>query len=93
MGFSDPVSKVFVAVARVVVKAHKANSSIKRILENVMVADMATQEGYVEGETWILNALEAGGAANRLRRYFAPGATRAGCLAAPYLNPQWLSEP
>ena len=57
MGFGDPVSKVSVAVARVVVKAHKANRSIKQILGNVMVdprlvADMAIQEGYVEGEVW-----------------------------------------
>ena len=95
MGFGDPVSKVFIAVARVMVMAHKENSSIKRIFEIVMVdqrliADMAIQEGYVEGEMWTLNSLEAGGAANRLRRYFAPEATRAGCLTAPHLNPHWM---
>ena len=97
-GFGDPVSKVFIAVARVMVMAHKANKAIKRVLENVMVdprliADMATQEGYVEGEMWALNALEAGGAASRMRRYFAPEATLTGCLTAPHLNPQWLCEP
>ena len=96
-GFGDPVSKVFIAVARVMVMAHKENPAIKRILENVMVdhsliADMATQEGYVEGEMWVLNSLEAGGAANRVRRYFAPEATREGALTAPHLNPQWLCE-
>ena len=54
MGFGDPDSKVFIAVARVIMKAHKANRSIKRILENVMVdprlvADMATHSGGVCG--------------------------------------------
>ena len=63
------------------------------MVDQRLVAGMAIQEGYVEGEMWTLNSLEAGGAANRLRRYFAPEATRAGCLTAPHLNPQWLCEP
>ena len=91
MGFGDPVSKVLIAVARVMVKAHKANGSIKRVLENVMVdprlvADMAIREGNVGSETWTSNALEAGGAASRVRRYFAHEATRAGCLSAPHVD-------
>ena len=35
--FDVPVSKVFIAVARVMVRAHKAVRLIKQILENVMV--------------------------------------------------------